>query len=64
MSTCESPVIWGADGEVELRCEATKPCPYHDRNGLTDDQRREWRRTWAMKQMLDESVRRHYGTKP
>lgn len=48
VNVCRRAVIWGADGEVQVRCDAQKPCPYHDRNGLTADQRREWRRTWAM----------------
>ena len=59
MSVCDSPVLWEADGEVAMRCDARKPCPYHDRNGLTVDQRREWRRTWTHKYWRDRAAKRH-----
>lgn len=46
---CQSPVRWNTAGDVELRCEAATPCPYHDRDGLTVAQRSQWRRTWAFR---------------
>jgi hypothetical protein len=48
MTACGQPVVWGLDEDVQVWCDAAKPCPYHDRNGLTAEQRRQWRITWAM----------------
>lgn len=48
---CQVPVRWDLDGVAELWCEADRPCPYHDRNGLTDAQRIQWRRDWANREV-------------